>query len=58
IARLKKGWTSHIYAFFKPTPVIKYIDGQRCHAFKCLGKGCKLMFNAILTRVMQSRQAT
>ncbi|KAG2739719.1 hypothetical protein P692DRAFT_201667723, partial [Suillus brevipes Sb2] len=39
--RLKKGWTSPIYAFFELMPSIEYTDGRHSHIFKCLAKGCK-----------------
>ncbi|KAG0706542.1 hypothetical protein DFH29DRAFT_798253, partial [Suillus ampliporus] len=39
--RLKRGWTSPVYAFFEPTPSIEYTAGRRSHVFKCLAKGCK-----------------
>jgi hypothetical protein len=41
IARLSKDWGAPIYAFFKPDPVVEYVDGRRCHAFQCLAKTCK-----------------
>jgi hypothetical protein len=34
-------WIAPIYAFFKPMPLIEYVDGRRCHAFQCLAKHCK-----------------
>ncbi|KAF8500131.1 hypothetical protein F5888DRAFT_1598715, partial [Russula emetica] len=39
--RLSKRWLSPIYAFFNPTPDIKYVNGCRCHIFKCTAKSCK-----------------
>ena len=39
--RLAKKWTSPIYAFFEPTPVIEYVNGRRSHVFKCAGQSCK-----------------
>ncbi|KIM66631.1 hypothetical protein SCLCIDRAFT_66772, partial [Scleroderma citrinum Foug A] len=39
--RLTKEWTSPVYAFYLPTPSIKYVTERRCHVFKCLAKGCK-----------------
>jgi hypothetical protein len=39
--RLNEEWTSSIYAFYAPYPVIGY-EGKRCyHEFKCAAKGCK-----------------
>ncbi|KAG0698044.1 hypothetical protein DFH29DRAFT_810877, partial [Suillus ampliporus] len=38
--RLRKGWTSPVYAFFEPTPSIEYTNGRRSHVFKCMGKSC------------------
>ena len=39
--RLTKEWTAPVYAFFRATPVIEYVDGPRCHAFQCMAKSCK-----------------
>ena len=39
--RLTKEWTAPIYAFFLPTPVIEYIKGRHCHAFRCAAKSCQ-----------------
>ncbi|KAG1769435.1 hypothetical protein EV702DRAFT_978763 [Suillus placidus] len=39
--KLKKGWTSPVYAFYEPIPSIEYIGGWRSHVFQCMGKGCK-----------------
>ena len=39
--RLTKEWTTPIYAFFKPTPMIEYVDGRRSHWFQCMAKTCK-----------------
>ncbi|KAF8055640.1 hypothetical protein FPV67DRAFT_1435052 [Lyophyllum atratum] len=41
LARLSKDWTRPIYAFFKPVPDIRYVDGKRCHEFECGAKYCK-----------------
>ena len=38
---LMKDWTTPIYAFFKPTPLIEHIDGRCCHVFQCMVKACK-----------------
>ena len=27
--------------FFKPAPVVEYVEGCRCHAFQCLAPVCK-----------------
>jgi hypothetical protein len=34
-------WTSPIYAFFKPTPDIEYVQGRQCHIFHCGATSCK-----------------
>ena len=34
-------WNAPIYAFFKPTPMIQYIDGHRLHVFECVAKCCQ-----------------
>ena len=39
--QLAKKWTSPIYAFFKPTPAIKYVNSHHSHIFKCTGWNCK-----------------
>ena len=39
--KLSKQWTSPVYAFFEPIPVIESVDGRRCHVFKCCARGCK-----------------
>jgi hypothetical protein len=36
-----KDWIAPIYAFFAPTPLIKYVEGRHCHAFQCLTLHCK-----------------
>ncbi|KAF6745517.1 hypothetical protein DFP72DRAFT_824418, partial [Ephemerocybe angulata] len=39
--RLSESWSSPAYAFFEPTPEIKYVNGRRCHEFLCSAPGCK-----------------
>jgi len=39
--QLKKKWTSMVYAFFKPNPVIKEVGNNQIHAFKCNPRHCK-----------------
>ncbi|KAF5382000.1 hypothetical protein D9615_004201 [Tricholomella constricta] len=34
-------YTRLVYAFFKPVPAIKVVDGKRCHEFECGLKFCK-----------------
>ena len=41
IERLSKDWNAPIYAFFKPTPLIDYVDNRRVHAFVCTALHCK-----------------
>jgi hypothetical protein len=36
-----KDWTAPIYAFFKPIPIIEYVDNRRAHVFTCNAKTCK-----------------
>ena len=36
-----KDWNAPIYAFFKPTPMIQYVDNCRVHVFECIAKCCK-----------------
>jgi hypothetical protein len=47
---LRKKWTSPIYAFFEPTPDIEYVNGRRCHVFKCTGKSCKQKIRRFLDK--------
>ena len=37
---LSKEWDSPVYAFFKPTPMIEYVDCRKAHVFQCAAKGC------------------
>jgi len=37
-----RDWNSPIYAFFKPTPAIKYIQGRRLHVFECTATSCSV----------------
>jgi hypothetical protein len=39
--KLKKKWTSPIYAFYHPVPVIERNNGHFCHVFTCASKSCK-----------------
>jgi len=41
LAWMSKKWTSPVYVFFKPTPDIKYKNGQCCHVFECETGTCK-----------------
>lgn len=45
---MSKTWTSPAYAFFEPIPAIEYINGCRCHTFKCAMKGCKFTVRCYL----------
>ncbi|KAF9471532.1 hypothetical protein BDN70DRAFT_819880 [Pholiota conissans] len=38
--KMSKTWTSPVYAFFKPIPIIEYVNGCHCHTFKCTASGC------------------
>jgi hypothetical protein len=38
---LKKDWNTPIYAFFKPSPEIEYINGCRIHVFEYIAKQCR-----------------
>jgi hypothetical protein len=38
--RLSKDWDAPIYAFFKPMPVIEYIDRRKAHVFECAAQNC------------------
>jgi hypothetical protein len=40
-AQLVKGWSSLIYAFFRPLPMIQIINGRHCHIFACARKACR-----------------
>ncbi|KAF8133382.1 hypothetical protein EV363DRAFT_1162111 [Boletus edulis] len=39
---MMKDWTSPVYAFFQPTPVIEEIGTRRSHVFKCCARDCKV----------------
>lgn len=39
--RLKKVWTSPVYAFYKATPEIEDVGDQRFHIFECIAPQCK-----------------
>lgn len=41
LKRLRKEWTSPIYAFFKSSPTIHYVGNRRVHVFECLAENCK-----------------
>jgi hypothetical protein len=34
-ARLMKRWDAPVYAFFRPTPAIVYVEGRKVHVFEC-----------------------
>src|SRR5271156_6555805 len=36
-----RDWNAPIYAFFKPRPLIEYVNHRRVHIFECLVKSCK-----------------
>ena len=38
--RMQKKWTSPVYGFFCPDPLIEYVDTRRCHTFTCAAKSC------------------
>lgn len=44
--RMMKTWRASVYAFFEVRPEIEYreVKGvrQKCHVFKCSGRGCTL----------------
>ena len=37
-----KDWTSPVYAFFHPTPIMEEVSNRRSHVFKCCARGCKV----------------
>jgi hypothetical protein len=39
--RLSRDWNTLIYAFFKPTPLIDYVDNRCVHVFICSARRCK-----------------
>ena len=39
--QLSKDWNTLIYVFFKPIPVIEYIDNHQVHVFECSAVHCK-----------------
>ncbi|KAF8548098.1 hypothetical protein OG21DRAFT_1479311 [Imleria badia] len=38
-----KDWTSPVYVFFQPTPIINVVGTRHSHVFKCCARGCKNM---------------
>lgn len=52
--RMMIDWKSNIYAFFAPVPDIEYVNGRRCHVFKCLGKHCKHAVRRFLDKADKS----
>jgi hypothetical protein len=38
--RLSKDWDTPIYIFFKPMPMVKYIDSCKAHVFECAARSC------------------
>ena len=39
-ACLSKEWTTGVYGFFKPDPIIEYVSGRRAHTFICAATHC------------------
>ncbi|KAF8547223.1 hypothetical protein OG21DRAFT_1377548, partial [Imleria badia] len=39
--RQMKEWTSPIYAFFEPKPLVEEQNGRHSHLFKCASRSCK-----------------
>jgi|SRR5882762_3392227 len=48
--RLRNKWTSPIYAFFKHTPDIEYVNGRWCHIFHCAATSCKQQIRCFLDK--------
>ena len=40
-ARLMKRWNAPVYAFFRLTPAIVYVEGCKVHIFECAASHCK-----------------
>ncbi len=36
-----KRWDAPVYAFFRPTPAIIYVEGHKVHVFECAASHCK-----------------
>jgi len=36
-----KRWDAPVYAFFRPTPAIVYVEGRKVHVFECAASHCK-----------------
>ena len=47
-AKMKKRFTSPVYAFFSPDVEIGYYKERRMHIFRCAAKGCKHSINRLL----------
>ena len=48
--RLSKEWNSPVYAFFKPTPSVVYINDRRVHVFECSATRCMGKGNGRMVR--------
>ncbi|KAJ7611033.1 hypothetical protein B0H17DRAFT_967118, partial [Mycena rosella] len=52
--KLKKSWTSHIYAFYSGDVAIEYRDGKLHHVFSCAARSC----THTIARNQQSQDAS
>ncbi|KAJ7668058.1 hypothetical protein B0H17DRAFT_950144, partial [Mycena rosella] len=54
LEKLKKSWTSHIYAFYSGDVAIEYRDGKLHHVFSCAARSC----THTIARNQQSQDAS
>ena len=57
VERLLKDWNAPIYAFFKPTPLIDYVDNRRVHVFVCTALHCKGKFGRHVQQYLDTGDA-
>ena len=47
LGRMMKKWDGPVYAFFKPTPAVKYVSGRKAHVFECAAGQCRCKISAM-----------
>ncbi|KAH9013388.1 hypothetical protein EDB85DRAFT_1877065, partial [Lactarius pseudohatsudake] len=56
--RLSKKWTARVYAFFKPTPSIEYVDGRKAYVFECNMRRCHSTASKFVRRYLYTGDAS
>ncbi|KAH9033808.1 hypothetical protein EDB85DRAFT_1864284, partial [Lactarius pseudohatsudake] len=56
--RLSKKWTARVYAFFKPTPSIEYVDGRKAYVFECNMRRCRSTASKFVRRYLYTGDAS